>query len=93
MEGVQSGCQLARLAQKYLSKADAQWLASQKRQIDQINGRPTKQSVTAQTFGRWQQKNGRWPQAMDGEMWGWPTSHSLLLKSKTQVFGAKPNTK
>ena len=48
---------------------------------------------TGQIYGRWQQNTGWWPLAMAGDVWGCLTSHSLPLKSKTQVFGAKPNTK
>ena len=38
-------------------------------------------------------KQGRWPQAMAGEVWGWPTSYFPPSEAKQQVFGAKPNTK
>ena len=38
-------------------------------------------------------KHSRWPQAMAGGMRGCPKSHSLPSKAKTQVFGAKPDTK
>ncbi|KAF5934091.1 hypothetical protein HYC85_030262 [Camellia sinensis] len=42
---------------------------------------------------RWQQNTSRWPLAMAGDVWGCLTRHSLPLQGKTQVFGAKPDTK
>ena len=71
---------------KYLPKADAQWSASQKCNLTKIDGRPTKYLADGN-------KPSRWPQAMAIDVWEWPTSHSLPSKAKTQVFGAKPNTK
>ena len=38
-------------------------------------------------------KQGRWPQAMAGEVWGWPTSYFPPSEAKQQVFGAKLDTK
>ena len=38
-------------------------------------------------------KTSRWPLAMAGGGWGWSTSPTLPLQGKTQVFGAKPDTK
>ena len=93
MEGVQGVCQLAQLAYKYLQKQmHSGRLAKNDKMAKYMVDRPQR-VPTDQTYGRWPQNNGRWPQAMAGEVWGWPTSHSLPLKSKTQVFGAKPNTK
>ena len=52
--------------------------------------RPTKWSVD-HTKCRLAITNGRWQEDTAGEKWGWPTSHSLPSKAKTQVFGTKPN--
>ena len=38
-------------------------------------------------------KPQQWPQALAGDVWGCLTRHSLPLQGKTQVFGAKPDTK
>ena len=73
-------------AQKYLQK---QMHSSQpaKNAIDQKKtaGRPSIWPVAT--------KHSRWPQAMAGDVWGCLTRHSLPLQGKTQVFGAKPDTK
>ena len=78
---------------KYLPKADGKGSAEKYGRLTNKNGQPTKNIADRPTLLAGSKKQGQWPQAMAGEMWGWPTSHSLLLKSKTQVFGAKPNTK
>ena len=78
---------------KISAKADEQWSASQKCNLTKIDGRPTKDSADRPKIWLVATKHSRWPQAMAGDVWGWPTSHSLPLQGKTQVFGAKPDTK
>ena len=78
---------------KISAKADEQWSASQKCNLAKIDGRSTIYSAGQPNIWPVETKHSRWPQAMAGGVWGWPTSHSLPSKVNTQVFGAKPNTK
>ena len=48
---------------------------------------------TGNIYCRWHKITGRWPQAVAGDVSGWPTRHPLSLTGNAQVFGAKPDTK
>ena len=55
--------------------------------------RPAIKYADRQTTVPMAAKTSRWPLATAGGGWEWSTSPTLPLKGKTQVFGAKPDTK